>query len=134
MHRIVKSLLLIAAISLSCFGAFAGDAPPAGYKLKHCVSPTSPTDVIAVDYDRDGNAIEYKRNKEDIGKVIARLKEKIKDDPGITKSKHWKAEMLTSDYWMYTLCGGTKDCGSKSCSGNSSCYYGNVGMAGCRCS
>lgn len=36
--------------------------------------------------------IEFKRNIDDIKKVILRLKEKIKDDPSITKSKYWLKE------------------------------------------
>ncbi len=103
------------------------------FKLAICTSKITQDDVIGVDHDKNGTPIEYKRNDEDVKKLLIRLNEKIKDDPSITKSKYWKKEMLTPKYWLLVPCGGTRDCGSKTCSNSNACSYGSIGMAGCRC-
>lgn len=121
------SLLIFLACAVSMVIA-------ADNQLARCISPISQEDVIAVDHDKYGSVIEFKRNKDDINKVIYRLKEKIKADPSITKSKTWRKEMLTPAYWHYTACGGTKDCDSKECSNGKSCSYKDSGMSGCSCS
>lgn len=140
--QILIKLLATVLISIFSVSTFATNAegstvakPPKNYKLEHCTSPKSEADVIGFDYDKNGKVTEYKRTKEDIEKMIALVKQKIKNDPGIKKSKHWRQEMLTPAYYFYTLCGGKDDCGSKTCSRPSSnCFYGNIGVTGCRCS
>lgn len=101
--------------------------------LPVCTSAMSEGDVIAIDYDVDGNPTEYHRTPGDAAKVVERLREKVTDDPAITKSKYWRDEMLTTDYWLKTACGGQQPCSNKTCSGSAKCQYSNIGMAGCKC-
>lgn len=98
-----------------------------------CPDAISPTDVIGVDYDSNGNAVEYHRNADDIAIVIQAIKQKIAMDPSITQSPQWDDRMLTAVYWAKERCGGTKNCSGKECPGGGSCVYSNIGMAGCRC-
>jgi len=130
--KFVISAILSFTLALSAFNVVAEEHP--ANKLATCTSETSESDIIAIDHDKDGVQIEFKRNKEDIKKLLVHLNEKIKDDPSITMSKYWKNEMLTSDYWLLTACGGTTNCSSKTCSSGKSCFYGNIGVSGCRCS
>ncbi len=128
MRFFLKVLILISLIA-SVSMTFAANG-----KLAKCVSPISQDDVIAVDHDENGAAIEFKRNADDINRVISRLKEQNKADPSLTKSKTWRKEMLTPAYWFYTVCGGTKDCGSKQCDNHKPCTYKGGRMSGCSCS
>ena len=98
-----------------------------------CKESMDDKDVIALDHDKTGAPIEYRRNQADAEKLVAALKVKVADDPSIKQSKYWNNEMLTTQYWL-TQCGGTSNCGSKTCPNSKTCFYANVGMAGCRCS
>lgn len=101
---------------------------------EHCLSELKSSDVIAEDFDENGNRIEYLRTDEDIEKLVARLEIKIKYDPVIKQLRDWDEGMLTTKYWKSSkICGGTKNCSTKSCSSGKSCKYVGGGMSGCRC-
>jgi len=125
--------VLIACLLITAHEASSSTRPPAEYKLPVCTSHVSSEDVIAVDHDHNGTEVLYKRNAKDIAALIDTLKKKIHDDPAIAQSKHWRPEMLTEEYWQLTACGGKDNCSTKSCSPGHACFYGNIGVAGCRC-
>jgi len=102
-------------------------------ELSKCGENLLTSDVIAVDFDKNGKEIEYHRTPQDIERVLVVLNQKISNDPSITQSPYWHKKMLTPDYWAQERCGGTKNCSQKECSGGKSCVYRNMGMAGCRC-
>lgn len=108
-------------------------AMPAHAEKLKCGENISANDVIAIDYASDGTPVEYKRNENDIQKLLVALNEKIANDSSITQSPQWSERMLSKQYWATERCGGTKNCSGKECPGGGSCVYSNVGMAGCRC-
>lgn len=98
-----------------------------------CQDAIRASDVIAQDFDSNGNEIEYKRNPEDIETVIRILTARVAKDPSLKQAVGWEDRMLTVKYWAKERCGGTKNCETKECSSGSSCVYRSLGMSGCRC-
>jgi hypothetical protein len=98
-----------------------------------CQDAILASDVIAQDFDANGNEVEYKRNSEDIETIIRILKTRISKDPSIRQTVGWEDRMLTVKYWEKERCGGTKNCETKECPSGNSCVYRSLGMSGCRC-
>lgn len=126
----LRNVLIFISLTLSCAVA-AAEEQKARVAPATCLSYMSENDVIGVDYTANGDAVEYKRTAADAERLVAALRAKIARDPSITQSVEWKPAMLTAAYWL-ALCGGTKDCSTKTCT-SGSCSYSNIGMAGCKC-
>lgn len=99
-------------------------------KFGHCMGDLKETDLVAERTAEDGTVIQYFRNDEDIKRLVTDfrrvMKEKGYSDAEARKYPYYFAQSAK------TLCGGTKDCSTKTCN-TGSCTYSNVGMTGCKC-
>jgi|GEM_PF-6306397 len=132
------SLAVVMGMGLPAARDLQADEPRAtgqGFELASiCLGEKAPTDIVAAHVGGDGTVTEYRRTPPDLARLADDFRAEMKRTHGLTDKQIDQSVFSNPIILAETLCGGTKDCGTKSCRGKGSCVSRSTGnFSGCKC-